>query len=163
MVGSEFVEREDWFKYILTMPEPRIAVLQDVDSRPGAGAFWDEDHVRIHLRLGCIGAVTNGAVRDLPAIRSTGFYLFAGNLTVAHGYAHIIDMGHPVEVANMVIHPGDLIHGDVHGVVNIPTEIAERLPGTASQILEGRRQVAAFCSSQEFSLDRLMALLKDLE
>jgi len=148
----------------MTIPEPRIAVLQDVDTKPGAGAFWDETHARIHLRLGCIGAVTNGAVRELPAIRATGFHLFAGSLSAAEGYAHIIDIGRPVEVANLVIHPGDLIHGDLHGVVHIPKEVGAQVPETAGRIIGIRRQVADLCSSSlEFSLERLMALLKDLE
>jgi len=116
MVGHTFVERQDWFNYVLSMPEPRIVVLQDVDGRPGTGALWDEVHARIHKRLGCIGAVTNGAVRDVPGIRATGLYLYAGRLSVSQGYAHIIDMGRPAEVGGLEINPGDLIHGDLQGM-----------------------------------------------
>jgi 4-hydroxy-4-methyl-2-oxoglutarate aldolase len=163
IVGSRFVEREDWFQYILSTPEPRIAVLQDVDGSPGAGAFWDEIHARIHLRLGCIGAITNGAVRELAGIRQTGFYLFSGSLSVAQAYSHIIDMGQPVEIGGLAIHPGDLIHGDLNGLVSIPGQIATRLPQAAARIFEIRNRVVELCSLPEFSLVSVLSLLKDLE
>jgi regulator of RNase E activity RraA len=162
MVGNTFVERQDWFKYVLSMPEPRVVVLQDVDSRPGVGAFWDEIHARIHARLGCIGAVTNGAARDIPKIRATGFSLYAGSLSVAQGYAHIIDMGEPVEVGGLEISPGDLIHGDLHGIITVPKEIVAELPGLAGRISQLRQQITDLCAAPELSISNLMELLKEL-
>jgi len=96
MIGRGFVERQDWLQYVMSMPEPRVAVLEDIDGNPGNGAFWDEAHARVHLRLGCVGAVTNGALRDVEKMRPTGFHPYAGRIS-AEGYAHIIDMGQPVE------------------------------------------------------------------
>ncbi len=163
MMGRRFVERIDWLKYVTTLPEPRVVVLQDVDASPGSGAFWDEVHARIHMRLGCVGAITNGAVRDLPKIQSLGFCLYAGNVSVSQGYAHIIDMGGSVEVAGLTIHPGDLIHGDIHGFVLIPIEVLPELPAAAAQVLSAREQVADLCASSEFSLARLKGLLTRFE
>ncbi len=163
MVGHTFVARDDWFKYVMTCPEPRVVVLQDVDHTPGSGAFWDEVHARIHLRLGCVGAVTNGAVRDLPKIHGTGFYLFGGHVTPSRGYAHITDMGHPVEVGGVVIRDGDLIHGDMHGIVRVPREVVADLPGAARRIQEIRQRITELCAGPEFTLEKLSALLRDLE
>src|SRR5258706_12612530 len=59
--GSRY---ESW-KYILEMPAPRVLVLQDMDEPPGVGAFIGEVMTTIHQRLGCVGAVTNGCMRDL--------------------------------------------------------------------------------------------------
>jgi regulator of RNase E activity RraA len=162
VMGHYFVERNDWLQYITTIPEPRIAVLQDMDSSPGKGAFWDEVHARIHLRLGCAGAITNGAVRDLPAIQQMGFCIYAGYVSTAQGYAHIIDMGGPVEVGGLVVHPGDLIHGDRHGFVLIPQEVVPELPSAATKVLKVRKRVADLCASPEFSIDRVKELLKEL-
>ena len=162
MVGHSFVERQDWFKYVLSMPEPRIAVLQDVDSRPGTGAFWDEAHARIHHRLGCAGAATNGAVREIHKIGLIGFHLYAGSLSVSQGYAHIIEMGQPVEVGGLEIHPGDLIHGDIHGIIKVPKEIAAELPANAARISFLRKQIVELCAAPEFSISTLMELLKEL-
>lgn len=162
MVGHTFVERQDWFKYVQSMPEPRVIVLQDVDTRTGVGAFWDEIHARIHSRLGCIGAITNGAVREIPKIRATGFSLYAGSLSIARAYAHIIDMGQPVEVGGLEISPGDLIHGDLHGITTVPKDVIKELPGLADRILQLRQQIVGLCAAPELSLSNLMELLKEL-
>jgi len=162
VTGNSFVERNDWLEYVTRIPGPRIVVLQDIDPTPGRGAFWDEVHARIHLRLGCTGAITNGAVRDLPAIRKIGFCIYAAHVSAAQGYAHIIDMGVPVEVGGLVIHPGDLIHGDRHGFVLIPQEVVPELPSAATKVMKTRRQIAELCASPEFSIDRLKELLKEL-
>ena len=63
-----YLDRTDWWDYVLTVPEPRVLVVQDDSSRPGLGALLGEVHVSILRALGCIGAVTNGSVRDVPAV-----------------------------------------------------------------------------------------------
>src|SRR5580704_12450126 len=72
-----YYDRVDWWNYLASVPKPRVMVLQDVDSRPGLGAFVGEIHAAIGLALNCVGCVTNGAVRDLPAVKALGFQLFA--------------------------------------------------------------------------------------
>src|SRR6516165_10254619 len=70
--------RYDFWKAILKVPEPRVLVLQDMDQPAGVGAFIGEVMATIHQRLGCVGAVTNGHVRDLDEVRSLGFPFYAG-------------------------------------------------------------------------------------
>ena len=43
--------------------------------------------------LGCVGVVTNGSVRDLPAAENAGFHFFAGSVSVSHAYVHIVEVG----------------------------------------------------------------------
>jgi len=130
-------------------------VVEDADPRPGLGAFVGEIHATIGLALDCVGCVTNGAVRDLPAVEALGFQLFAGSLAVSHAYAHVIDFGEPVEVGGLKIHSGDLIHGDRHGVLTIPVEIAADVPEQASKILAEERELMEFCRSRKFTLEEL--------
>ena len=88
-------------------------VLQDVDHTPGMGAFVGEVHAAIGVALNTVGCITNGAVRNLEGIEALGFGLFAGSVSVSHSYAHIIEFDTPVEIGGLVlIHPGDLLHGD---------------------------------------------------
>ena len=105
--------------------------------------------------LGCVGAVTNGAVRDLPAVEALGFKLFAGSVAVSHAYAHIIEFGEPVEIGGLKIHSGDLLHGDLHGVLTIPLAVAAEIPAVAARILQEERELMEFCGSPRFSLDAL--------
>ena len=78
MAARCYYDRIDFWKYLATIPAPRVMVVQDVDPRPGFGAFVGEMHAVIGLALDCIGYVTNGSVRDLPAAKALGFHLFSG-------------------------------------------------------------------------------------
>lgn len=156
-VGTSFdyYDRTDWWKNVLTIPAPRVVVIEDVDEHPGLGAFVGEVHANILLALGCVGVVTNGAVRDLPDIRPTEFQMFAGNVSVSHAYAHLFDFGGSVEVGGLKVRPGDLIHGDCHGVQTIPLEIAARVPTAARAVRQRRQDLIGLRRSADFTLDRL--------
>lgn len=155
-----YYDRLDWWNYVASVPKPRVMVLQDVDSKPGLGAFVGEIHAAIGLALNCVGCVTNGAVRDLPAVEASGFQLFSRIVAVSHSYAHIIDFGESVEIGGLKIQSGDLIHGDRHGVLTIPVEIAADVPAEASRILAEERELTDFCRSREFSLEELAERLE---
>ncbi len=160
MQEHSYLDRTDWWNYILTIPAPRVVVAQDADPQRGLGSFLGEVHVNILLALDCVGAVTDGAVRDVQAVAATGFHFFAGNLSVSHAYAHIVSIGEPVEIGGLNIKPGDLLHGDRHGVLSIPREIAAEIPVAAKKIVERERRLIALCRSGEFSLEKLRAAVK---
>jgi len=157
--GSCYHHRIDFWRYLAAGPKPSVLVLQDVDHIPGFGAFVGEVHANIGMSLGCIGYVTNGAVRDLPAVRDLGFHLFSGSVAVSHAYAHLVDFGEPVEIGGLKVSPGDLVHGDLHGVHTIPLELVSKIPEEASRIQEEERELIDFCRSRGFSLDGLAARL----
>jgi regulator of RNase E activity RraA len=158
--GHSYLDRTDWWNYILTIPAPRVVVIQDVDKSPGGGGFVGEVHSSILRALECVGAVTNGAVRDLPAVQATGFHLFAGSVSVSHSYAHIVEIGCTVEVGRLKVQPGDLLHGDCHGVLSIPVEIAPQVPAVAARIIEKERKLISLCRSSDFSLEKLRRTVK---
>lgn len=153
--GSFFYDRTDWWNQLLTIPAPRVVVIQDVDAHPGLGAFVGEVHASILQALGCVGLVTNGAVRDLNVVRNSGFQMFAGNISVSHGYAHVFDFGGTVDVARLKIRPGDLIHADRHGVLSVPLEIADEIPSVAADIQDCRQRIVDLCRSSDFSIEKL--------
>ena len=70
MAAGYYPDRSDWWDYILSLPAPRILVVEDVATRVGFGALLGAVHMNIVRALGCVGAVTNGVVRDLPAVLS---------------------------------------------------------------------------------------------
>lgn len=160
--GRAYHMNMNWWRYVASMPEPRVLVIKDVDKTPGSGALVGELHAVIGLALNCIGYVTNGAVRDLTAVAALGFHLFAGNVAVSHMYAHACEFGEPVEIGGLKIFPGDLIHGDRHGMHTIPLSIASDVPAIASQILSEERELKEFCRSQQFSLQGLDDTLERL-
>jgi regulator of RNase E activity RraA len=65
------------YKHVRTIRAPGIVVVKDLDDPPAHGALWGEVHATILRALGCVGCVTDGAVRDLDEARRTGFHFFA--------------------------------------------------------------------------------------
>jgi len=161
--NHSFHDRSDWWASVLEVPPPRIVVLQDMDEPPGRGALLGDAHAAILQALGCVGFVTNGAVRELPRIHDLGFHLFAGNVAVSHSYAHMFQFGAVVKVGGLEIHPGDLLHGDRHGLLSVPREIAARVPQVAAELRQKEEKVIAFCRSHEFSVERLRDMIRALD
>src|SRR5215470_6595035 len=120
---GSFPERTDWWDHIISLPAPRVVVVQDVSSRAGLGSLVGAVHMNILRALHCVGVVTNGSVRDIPAADSAGFHFFAGSVTVSHAYTHIIEIGKRVEIGGLKVDSADLLHGDLHGVQSIPLDI----------------------------------------
>lgn len=154
-----FFESTDWWDMLLALPTPRILVIQDVDRTPGAGALIGQVHAAILKSLGCVAVVTNGAVRDVPAIAPMGIQLFSGSLSVSHAYSHMVRAGGAVQIGGLEILPGDLLHGDGHGFVRVPKELASRIPATAFALEQKERQIIDYCQSSSFSVEGLRALL----
>jgi 4-hydroxy-4-methyl-2-oxoglutarate aldolase len=162
MSGRVYHDRADWWKSILQVPAPRIVVLEDLDKPPGVGAFLGDMHAAILRALGCVGFVTDGAVRELPRVHDLGLQLFAGNVAVSHAYAHIFDFGSAVKIGGLEIKQGDLLHGDRHGILSIPIEIAAEIPAAVEKLQRDEQKVIDFCRSENFSVDQLSRMMKDL-
>jgi regulator of RNase E activity RraA len=154
-----FRDRTDWWDYIASVPAPRVVAIQDCATTPGLCSLVGEVHVSILQALRCVGVVTNGAVRDIPAARKVGFHYFAAGATVSHGYVHIVDFGQPVKIGGLTITSGNLLHGDLHGVQQIPLDIAVQIPQAAARITARDQALIAFCRSPEFTLEKLRALI----
>jgi 4-hydroxy-4-methyl-2-oxoglutarate aldolase len=153
--GRSYADRTDWWNYALTIPAPRIVVIQDADETPAFGSFIGEVHANILRSLGAVAVVTNGAVRDLTALETTGLQIFAARAAVSHAYAHLVEFGEPVEIAGLKVQSADLLHGDAHGVLSIPRTAAADIPRAAAEIIERERKVVAICRSSDFSLETL--------
>lgn len=151
------VQPAQWWEEIQKIPAPRVAVIHDLD-RPIVGSFWGEVNANIHRALGCVGAVTDGSVRDLDEVRELGFHFFASCVSISHAYVHLVEVGIPVKVGGLLVKPGDLIMGDKHGVISIPSAIAKNVPQAAQLIEDWERKVINFCKSDKFTLEGLKGL-----
>jgi regulator of RNase E activity RraA len=154
-----YPDRTDWWDYILSLPAPRVVVVQDVATKVGLGSLLGAVHVNILRALGCVGAVTNGSVRDIPAAEGLGFHLFAGSASVSHAYVHIVEVGGAVEIGGLKIQSGDLLHGGLHGVQSIPLDIAGQISPVAERIAAKEQELIALCQSKDFSIEKLRAAI----
>lgn len=160
IAGRCYYDRPDWWTYVRSIPGPKFVAIQDIDHVPGLGALLGEIHANIFRALSCTAVVTNGAVRDLPGVENSGLQVFAGNVSVSHAYAHVVDFGLPIEIGGLAVNPGDLLHGDRHGIISIPFDIAEEIPAEAARITETERELIRYCRSPQFSADGLMARIQ---
>jgi len=122
----------EYRRYIASFSGPKIVVVQDVDKPRTFGSFWGEVNSSIHKALGCIGTITDGAIRDLDEIYNVGFKAIAKRLCVGHAYSHPVRWNCEVEVFGRTVKPGELIHADKHGFLVVPRE-------DQAQLLEAAR------------------------
>jgi regulator of RNase E activity RraA len=117
----------DYRAYVASVPGPKIVVVQDLDKPSTFGAFWGEVNANVHRSLGCVGTITDGAIRDLDEMNNAGFKALARRMCVGHACSWPVRWNCEVEVFGRKIMPGQLIHADKHGFLAIPAEDEERL------------------------------------
>jgi len=147
------------FDAIAASPKPAILVVQDVGPKRTHACFLGDVIASISHRLGAIGIVTDGGVRDLDGVRPLGFHIFAAGLVVAHGTFNIIDVGIPVEVSGTRVQPGDMIHGDSSGVTTVPLEIADKVYEQCQKVREREIGLRDYAHNRKFTLEGLRAKL----
>ncbi|HEY2953273.1 MAG TPA: RraA family protein [Verrucomicrobiae bacterium] len=112
----------EYRRYVASVPGPKIVVVQDLDKPRVIGSLWGEVNSNTHRALGCVGTITDGAVRDLDEMTNAGFKALARRLCVGHAHVVPVRWGSAVEVFGQRIEPGQLIHADKHGFLAIPPE-----------------------------------------
>src|SRR5918992_410605 len=90
-------------------------------------AVWGELFSNAAKSRGARGFLTDGCHRDTRMVLELGFPVFSrGPRPVdISGRGTVISIGRPVEVAGVVVHPGDVVFAEVDGVVFIPQDVAE--------------------------------------
>src|ERR1700704_2801270 len=132
--GGYMQKRLDYLDYVASAPRPSIMIMEDLDGEHvGYGAFWGEVQSNVHKGLGCLGVITSGSVRDIP-MWAQDFQALAGSYSPAHTYVRLIDFGGEVTVHGMAVKSGDLIHADMHGAIQIPMDILDKLKAAFDRI-----------------------------
>jgi 4-hydroxy-4-methyl-2-oxoglutarate aldolase len=146
--------------YVASVPGPKIVVVQDLD-RPTVGAYWGEVNANIHRALGCVGTITDGAIRDVDEMTNAGFKALARRLCVGHAFSWPVRWGVEVEAFGCKIQPGALIHADKHGFQVIPAEDQDRLYEAACfmDANECNTVIAAAREGAGKSMDEVLAAL----
>jgi regulator of RNase E activity RraA len=143
---SYMQKRMEYLDYVVAEPRPGVVLIQDLDEPPGYGAFWGEVQTNVHKALGCLGTVTNGSIRDIPAV-ALDFQMLAGSIAPSHAYVHVVEFGIPVTVHGMAAKSGDLIHADRHGAVIVPTDKIDPMRGTLDKLMKQEQRIIAAAKS----------------
>jgi len=122
------------FQALEKAPKPAVLVFKDVGPDPRRSCHFGDMVATSAARLGAIGLVTDGGVRDLSAVRGMGFHYFAAGATPAHGNYEIVEVGLDIMVGGTIVSPESLIHADENGVGVFPA-------GVTAELLQASRTV----------------------
>jgi regulator of RNase E activity RraA len=133
--GKDRREHTDLYRAIHQLqPLPAVVVIGD-DGDPAKidlSCHAGEMMATTMKRVGAVGLVTDGGLRDVVEIRALGdFHYYGRGLVVAHGQPCIYDVGATVNIGGMEVRPGDLLHGDENGITIVPAEIAAKVVAQA--------------------------------
>jgi regulator of RNase E activity RraA len=147
-----------WLQHLASGPKPAILVWQDIDGPDAIGACWDATAAVAYGALGCVGLVTDGALR--------GGYAAPAGLQVLHcghrpagGWLHIVAFGCEVSVAGMTVRDGDIVHADRHGAVVVPEGALHDLPEVARGLHQRDADLIAACTAPGAGIEGLRPLL----
>ena len=90
-------------------------------------APWGELLTTAALARGAVGAVTDGFVRDVRSIRGLKFPVFHGGIAPldSKGRGKVVEIDVPIECAGVRVESGDLIFGDVDGLIVVPRKVED--------------------------------------
>ena len=97
------------------------------------------------LQCGAGGAVVHGFHRDTKEILRLGFPVTSfGSYAQDQGSrGKVIDWRVPIELNSVAVRPGDVIYGDLDGVIVVPAEAVEQAFAGAIEKVRGERNVMA--------------------
>jgi regulator of RNase E activity RraA len=120
-------------------------------------AYWGEILTATAKKLGALGAVINGFHRDTPKVLEQGWPVFSRGRFAQDSAVRtqVVDYRCPIEIGQVSVQPGDLVFGDLDGVVIVPkkveAEVIERALAKArgeklvrKEIESGMSSTAAF-------------------
>lgn len=146
-----------YFEAIWNSPKPAVLVIKSLGQPPTHGLVSGGGLAHAAKALGAIGLVSDGAVRDIAAIRGlSGFHVFAPGSVASHGLGAIggiSSVGEPVTISGVLVHSGDILHGDESGVVLVPPEIAADVPARAHEVSNADADTTALLNSPDLNLE----------
>ena len=139
------------FEAVEASPRPSVMVFQEVGSTRALGCHCGEVMATIAKRLGCAGVVSDVGVRDADEVRALGMHYFAEGYVVSHGNFSLRDVGVSVDIAGMPVRSGDLLHGDVNGILTVPPELEGRLEEIVEEIRSAERKIMDTTAAENFT------------
>ena len=121
-------------------PEHSVAVYQ---SRDDEAAHLGELSTTALAARGCRGAVVDGGVRDVGYILDQDFPVFTRYRTPADAPPHwrLSEWNVPATIGDVEVRPGDVIVGDVDGVVCVPRGVREEILLSAEETVSTENKV----------------------
>lgn len=156
--AEQAAKRTAYYEYVAKGPTPTVLAIQDLDPRPGIGAFWGEVQTNIHKGLGSLGCVTNGSYRDVTD-SAKGFQILGGKVGPSHAHVHVVDFGGQVTVFGLTAAHNDVIHADRHGAVMVPHAAVKKIPEVVAMLQRREAVIIGAAKDPNFNIDKLKAAI----
>jgi regulator of RNase E activity RraA len=137
------------------MDGPAVLAIQDASGEPYRVAYAGEVMATIAMRLGAVGMVTDGALRDVDEVYNLGFHYFMQYPVVSHANFEITSVGEPIVLDGQEVRTGDILHGDRNGIVIVPDEVLEGLPDAVEAVRQKEADTMAFIRGDAFEYEQL--------
>jgi regulator of RNase E activity RraA len=146
----------------LDVAQPGDVIVVDTSVSTSTAVLGDLISTKARHR-GVAGFVVDGLIRDLPGIRELGdFPVFARGVTpIGPLHRGPGEINHPISAGGIVVHPGDLIVGDLNGVVVVPQELASTLLDRLTERTAAETSYTDAVARGDFSNDWVDAVLKE--
>ena len=137
-------------------PKPAVLVIKDIGPERTRSCHMGEVMATTAKALGAIGCISDGGLRDVVEVRALGgFQYFCPGFVVSHGNPFILDVNVPVTLEGMAVQPGELLHGDVNGVLVVPDGIADKVVAEAERVRSAEREVLEFVRAPGLTVEKL--------
>jgi regulator of RNase E activity RraA len=146
----------------LDIAQPGDVIVVDAHRSPLTAALGDLVSKKARHR-GVSGFVVDGVIRDLPEIKRLGdFPVFARDVTpIGPMHRGPGEINYPIAAGGVVVNPGDIIVGDLNGVVVVPQEFAGALLKTLEERAAAEAAYNDSVASGNFSNAWVDAILED--
>ena len=143
------------YRCVEDSPKPVVIVFEEIGPKPEYAAHCGEGMATTFKRLGAVGLVTDCAVRDVPEVRAMGFQYFARGTVASHAYFRIVSVNVPIRPLGLNVTPGDILHGDENGLLNIPPQAIGKLNPLIAGVKSRESDLFAFIRGESFSINEL--------
>lgn len=137
------------------MEGPVVLAIQDASGEPHRVAYAGEVMATTAQRLGAVGMVTDGALRDVEEVHALGFHYFMQYPVVSHANFEITSVGEPIVLDGQEVRTGDILHGDRNGIVIVPDAVLEGLPEAVETIRQREADTMAYIRGDDFDFAEL--------
>jgi regulator of RNase E activity RraA len=106
-------------------------------------AYWGEILTATAKKRGAVGAVINGFHRDTPRVLEQNWPVFTRGRFAQDSAVRtqVVDYRCPIEIGQVTVQPGDLVFGDLDGVVVVPKKVEGEVIGRALAKARGEKLV----------------------
>jgi regulator of RNase E activity RraA len=123
-------DAEPYFNMLDAMSKkdiPQVVVIQTVGIDKSRECAAGDGMAKTMISAGAVGLVTDGGIRDIKDILNQGFKIFGMGHVVHHAPYVWSGLYEPVQIGGITVRTGDIIHGDIDGMMVVPEKSWETI------------------------------------